>query len=198
MIYLLALALLAGLSYSTAVTVKVEDPSGAPLKNQLVIVQNLSNHEHEIFRELSDSNGSVSKIDLKSGIYRAIATDPYGNWETEIREFLVNNDPSQEVVLQVSPMPTHGRGDIVPVRATSARVLVLAPDRKPVPDAEILARDDKATLWTERWYKTDANGTAQIEIDADPMILVVVYSGRLLTTRLKGKTSHEVIQLSSH
>ncbi|MGH9686625.1 MAG: hypothetical protein ACRD5K_05995 [Candidatus Acidiferrales bacterium] len=56
------------------VTVKVEDGSGAPIKSELVIVQDLNNQEHELLRNLTGAQGDVPALDLRPGLYRLIVT----------------------------------------------------------------------------------------------------------------------------
>ena len=91
------------------VTIRVEDASGAVTKEVLVIVQDLDHSEHEILRTLSDQSGNVPSLQLSPGLYRVIATAPYGIWETSVSEFLVGSPPNV-VIVKVQPMPTHGYG----------------------------------------------------------------------------------------
>ena len=64
-------------SLESHVDLIVEDSSGVALQNELVIVQDLHNQEHEVLRVLSDKNGRTLALDLQPGLYRAIATAPY-------------------------------------------------------------------------------------------------------------------------
>src|SRR5208337_2561069 len=109
------------------VKVKVEDSSGAAVKDELVIVQDLDSREHEILRALTDPDGNAPTLQLPSGLYRVIATAPYGLWLTSVREFLVSQAPT-EVILRVQPMPTHGYGDIVTVGTPRVQLKVIGPD----------------------------------------------------------------------
>ena len=86
-----------------SVTIKIEDETGDALKDELVIVQDLNNQEHEILRALSDKNGYVPPLELPSGLYRVIATAPYGLWETSVREFLVGQKSSGSGCLDSFP-----------------------------------------------------------------------------------------------
>src|SRR5215471_7533131 len=110
--FLLALVLLTATS-TTHVDLVVEDSAGVVVKDELVVVQDLQD-EHEVLRALTDKDGKVPSLDLQPGLYRVIATTPYGVWQTDVREFLVAEKPLQ-VALHVRPMPTHGFGDIVSV-----------------------------------------------------------------------------------
>ena len=77
------------------VKIKVEDASGAAVKNDLVIVQDLNNREHEILRALSDQDGNGPTLELPSGMYRVIAAAPYGLWQTSVLEFLVGQQSNR-------------------------------------------------------------------------------------------------------
>jgi hypothetical protein len=186
---------LLGFASNIPVNIQVEDASGAAVKNELVIVQDLENHEREVLRVLSDLNGQVPQLDLKAGLYRAIATNPYGVWNTEVREFLVKQSPVK-LVLKVEPMGSHGNGDIVTIGAPDAELQVLSADGQPARGATILARDKEASLHLERWYKTDANGMAKIELVDSPTIVVVVYREQITTKQVPRETAHLIIHLT--
>lgn len=192
--YCLMLAMLIGLAPSARVTFEVEDSSGAPLKSELVIVQDLNGREREVFRALTDQNGSVPGAELSPGLYRVIATAPYGPWQTEVREFLVK-EASNRIIVKVRPSPTHGNGDIVTIGAPWANVLVLKSDGTPAYGAKILARDNDATEYLERWYKTDRTGSARIQILADPLVLVIIFDNALVTTEIAHGNLNPVVRL---
>jgi hypothetical protein len=189
----MVLLLFCQLATATPVKFRVLDESGAPIKDVLVIVQNLQKHEAELLRMLSDAEGTVRGRELEPGLYRLIATTPYGLWRTIIKEFLVKVAP-MEVVLRVKVMPTHGYGDIVVVGTTSVDFQVLRPDGLPASDAELLVRDRDATLYTERWYKTDAQGRTRIEMVRNPLVLVVLYQDAIMTTELSERDQPSVLK----
>jgi len=164
---------------------KITDESGADFPNVLVIVKSLEG-KGEIFRALTNSAGSVPERDLNPGLYRVIATCPYGICRTKISEFLVSGSPV-EIELKLSVFPTRGNSVIVgpPNRM---KVEVLDTQGKPAPSAEVLVRDSNAEY--EQWYKTNGNG----EVDVEPlgtMITFVVLYNRTLTTET---ISSEAIQ----
>jgi len=178
---LLALLLLAQ-SSATRVNLTIEDASGAALKDELVIIQNLNRKGREVLRVLTDEDGKIPALNLEPGLYRAIATAPYGLWETEVREFLVTAKPLQ-LKLNVYPMPTHGYGDIVPFGPPKKKNLkVLRADGKPAIGAELWIRDREATLYLERRYRTNSGGEAVIELVGEPTVVTIV-SGDSVTTR---------------
>jgi|SRR5580692_6767630 hypothetical protein len=176
------------------VKVKVEDASGASVKDELVIIQDLNNREREVIRTLSEQDGSVPPFQLQPGLYRAIATAPYGVWQTYVHEFLVGQK-STKVIIKVQPLPTHGYGDIVSAGGTRCQLRVIGSDGLPASGASILVRDRDATLHLERWYKTDKNGTAPIELVSDPTVVVVVYGDNLLTKELSQHILNPIIRL---
>jgi hypothetical protein len=184
----------AGAAATAPVKIKVEDASGAVLKDELVIVQDLDNREREVLRALSDQDGNVPPLQLPPGLYRVIATDPYGIWQTSVREFLVGQQ-SAEVVVRVEAMWTHGYGDIVTVGTAHTLLQVIGPDGQPASGASILVRDRDATLHLERRYKADKKGTATIELVSEPTVVVVLYGDVLLTTELGSHDLKPVIRL---
>jgi|ERR1035438_2876614 hypothetical protein len=183
--------------FASAVPVKfrVLDGSGSPTSGVLVIVQNLENHEAEVLRALSDERGDAGSRELLPGLYRMIATTPYGLWQDVIKEFVVRSVPF-EMALRVQPMPTHGYGDIVVMGTTWAELQVLQPDGQPASNANLFVRDSKATLYTERWYKTDAQGRTKIEMISDPLVVLVLYHDAMMTTALSERNLPKVIRFS--
>jgi hypothetical protein len=198
---LLALALLglvtAGAAATFPVKIKVEDAAGVVLKDQLVIVQDLDNRGHEVLRTLSDQGGNVPPLQLPPGLYRVIATAPYGLWQTSVREFLVGQK-STEVIVRVQAKSTHGYGDIITVGTRRVQLQVIGPDGQPASGASVLVRDRDATLHLERRYKADREGTATIELVSEPTVVLVVYSDLLLTTELGQQVRDPVIRLLKH
>lgn len=189
------LVLFCQLAMAVPVKFRVLDEGGTPVNDVLVIVQNLQKHEAELLRVLSDAEGNAGFRELEPGLYRLIATAPYGLWRTTIKEFLVKASP-MEVVLRVKVMPTHGWGDIVIVGSPWVDLHVLRPDGQPASGAELLVRDRDATLHMERWYKTDAQGRARIEMVSDPLVLVVLYQDAMMTTELSEHNASKVIKFS--
>lgn len=176
------------------VAIAVHDSSSAPVRSELVIVQNLDDHEKELVRALTNGTGNIPSIQLSPGLYRAIATAPYGIWETKVQEFHVD-EVAVQLVLSVDPMPTHGHGDIVTVGTPKMSLHLVDAFGKPVAGASVLARDREATLYLERWYKTDTAGNVNLEMVADPLVVVVVCGKVILTRELSSSRVIETIQL---
>src|SRR5947209_18058988 len=109
---------------------RVLDQSGAAFPDVLVIVKSLAG-KGEIFRALTDQTGGVAERDLSPGLYRAIATCPYGICETKITELFVSDTPV-ELELKVDVSPARG---IVAVVGPATRVTmdILEPQGNPVP-----------------------------------------------------------------
>lgn len=179
--------------FVSSVTVKVEDVSGAPIKNELVIVQDLNNGEREILRALTDEAGGIQSLDLSPGLYRAIATAPYGTWQTKVCEFLITQK-QRNIILQVQPFPSHGAGDVVITGTTWSDLEVLSAEGQPVTGANVLSRDSTASLSSERWYTTNEHGVSRVELVGDPTVLVVRYGDALVTTEVHAKESKIVIR----
>lgn len=188
-------ALLLSAVPTARVLFRVEDPSGAALKNELIIVQNLDDHEREIFRGLTDKDGTVAPLEVRSGgLYRVIATAPYGLWQTAVREFLASGAPA-EIVLSVAPNPTHGSGDVAVVGASRLDLRILRSDGAPASGATVLARDRDATLYLERYYKTNSQGKVRVEVLSNPLIVVVVYGDILVTKEISKNEGTVLIRL---
>jgi hypothetical protein len=192
--FLMTLVVLSAMNSSTQVDLVVEDFAGAAVKDELVIVQDLHNQEHEVLRVLTDGRGKIPTLDLPPGLYRAIATAPYGVWQTEVQEFLVVGKP-MHVALRVRLMPTHGNGDIITVGTKRKKLRVLKPDGQAASGAEIYVRDREATLHLERWYKTDIQGETEIELTGNPTIVVVVHGDSLATREINDKDGEITVRL---
>jgi hypothetical protein len=187
--------LMCGMCFAAPVTVTVVDGSGAPAKDVLVIIQSLDTHQRDVTRKLTNEQGGIGTLELKAGLYRAIATTPYGLWRTAIREFIVS-DAKVGLSITVEPEPTHGRGDVVTVGTATADLQVLKPDGTPASGAEVLVRDRSATLYLERWYRVDKDGRSRIELVGAPTIVVVLYEGKLISTQLTATDTHAIIKFS--
>lgn len=159
---------------ATPVQLRVVDQSGAAFPDVLVIVKSLSG-KGEIFRTLTGQTGSVPERDLPAGLYRAIATCPYGTCETRITEFLVGYK-LVELELKVDLSPTRGNVAIVgpPNKIT---VRVLDAQSKPAPAASVLVRDSNAEY--EQWYKANGDGEADVEPLGTTITFAVLYRGTL-------------------
>jgi len=190
---LLVAALLCGTALGIPVQIRVLDPTGAAIKDALVIVQVLSDREREVLRTLSDVQGAIPLQELKPGLYRVIATTPYGLWRTRVKEFAVAGN-RLEVEVKMQAQPTHGNGDVVTVGTTRAEVQVLSADGEAVAGADVLVRDQDATLYLQRWYKTDPRGRAQVELVSVPTVLVVVYKGFVTTTEVPSGEKHVTVR----
>lgn len=155
--------------------VKVLDKTGTAFPDVLLIVKSLDG-KGEVFRALTDAAGGAPGRELLPGLYRAIATCPYGICETRALEFLVGDVPV-DLDLTVDVSPT--RGNVVQIGPPkSLRIEVVGSDRKPAHLARVLVRDSEAL--NEQWYTADANGSATVELPEGP-VTVVVLDGATLT-----------------
>ncbi len=173
---LLSLAVLATPLFAVPVSIHVVGSNGEPLAGALIIVQHLQNTaEHEVSRELTNAQGQAELKDLQPGLYRAIATDPYRSWRTEVREFLVKDQPVT-IDLQLTHEATDDPDVAVVGRLT---VHVLDASGEPAQDAEVLLRDAEAHPDSEYWGTTNASGRVSLDVTANSSVLVVIYDGRL-------------------
>jgi hypothetical protein len=192
--WIFVLAMLIIFSPRTTVSVRVTDPSGEGLKDELIIVQDLGKHEHEVARLLTDRDGHVPEVMLDEGLYRVIAANPYGPWRTGVQEFLVKNEPVK-LTVKVLPAATRGHGDVAIVPTAWSDLLVLQPDGVPASNAEVLARDEDATPYLERWYTTDDKGLTRIELVTQPITLTIIFDSNVLTPAFPRGEPHPVIHL---
>ncbi len=151
--------------------------TGRPLKDTLVIVQDLDHQEREIYRVLTDGQGGIPQHDLPPGLYRAIGTYPHSRWHTDVREFVVASPPVT-VDLQLSESTAL---DTTAIAFGKVTVRVLDAKGKLVPGARVLVRDADATPQSEHWGTTDAEGKASLELTLNPAVFVVVYQDRVYT-----------------
>jgi hypothetical protein len=155
-------------AFAGRVSLSVKDASGAPFPKVLVIIRRLE-FKGEVLRGLTDREGIVPGVDLQPGLYRVIATYPYGLWSTGVREFLVTSEPLN---LSITLHSTPTTDDIGFIGAPSRTVHVVDRNGNPISGAEVLVRDETATH--EMWYTSNSMGDAEVELFADPTILVVV------------------------
>jgi hypothetical protein len=156
---------------ATSVTIHLKTWYGAagPPK-VLVIVRSLESGKGEMSRDLSAPDGSVPPLNLAPGLYEAIATYPYGNWLTQVKDFLVLDKPvaiefslNSESVNAVSGNRIH------------LSVLVLDREGHPVPNAWIIGRDPEAHFGNTT--KSDNHGRATVDIPSDRAEVTVLHNG---------------------
>lgn len=186
--------LLSGFALATPLNLRVADSSGEPMKDVLVIVVNLDRGT-ELSRQLTDEQGRIPKREMQTGLYRAIATVPYGPWTTSVKEFWVS-ETAADVELMLKPLGTRGYGDIVTLGTTTAVLQVIAADGKAASGAEIVVRDREATLHLERRYKADSEGRTEIELVADPTVVVVAFGGNVKSIELASTEKYATIRLT--
>ena len=152
------------------------DQTGAAFPQVLVIVKSLQGGR-EIGRGLTDAAGNVPERELAPGLYRIIATCPYGICETKVVEFLVGDLPLQ-LELKLDLSPTKGYGDVVQVGPSrSLDVAVVDREGRPASEAQVLVRDSEARH--ERWYTSGSDGSVAVDLPDGPVTIVVLYRGAL-------------------
>lgn len=161
--------------------VRTVDQSGVPFPNVLVIIQSFDG-KGEIGRYLSDRQGRTPHFQLGPGLYRLILTCPYGLCRTTVREFLGAKAPS-EIIEKIELKPTDLNGEIL--GAPKIRLKVFSLDGKPRVSVHVLVRDPSAK-WV-KWYLTDGEGSAIIDLLNDPSV-VVILGNQNITTKEFGLT----------
>lgn len=173
---------------ATSFRLTVVDATGAGFPDVLVIVKSLDG-KGEIFRMLTDEGGKIPDRELAQGLYRIIATCPYGICETEVRECLVR-EKSVELELKVAVSPT--KGNVAVIGPTlQMRVQVLNAAGMPAESATLLVRDADAV--DERWYKTDANGEVKVTLPDGVVTFVVVFKDSLARESVERAKLEELV-----
>jgi hypothetical protein len=158
--------------------VRVTDQSGTPFSNVLVIVKSLDKN-NEVGRYLTTKDGRTPPMHLEQGLYRVIATCPYGVCQTTVREFF-GSQFLPEMELQVTVKPTDEVGQLV--NAKKIRLVLQSKNQATLEGLHILVRNPSATRG-ER-YVTDRKGNVDIELPSDPAIIVVVQDKKALLYRI--------------
>ena len=173
---------------ATSFRLTVVDATGAGFPDVLVIVKSLDG-KGELFRVLTDGAGKIPERDLAQGLYRAIATCPYGICETEVREFFVREKPV-ELELKVAVSPTKGNIAVIGP-SLRMRVQVLNAAGMPVESAALLVRDECAV--DERWYNTDTNGEVEVTWPDGAVIFAAVFKDFLAREKVERAKLEEFV-----
>ena len=91
--------------------IQIDDGSGAPLPNALVIVKSLDRKE-EIFRGLTNVHGKVSISPVKGKIFRIIASYPDSAFESAIIEATAT-EISRGITMSLAAEPSDKYGTFV-------------------------------------------------------------------------------------
>ncbi len=171
--------------------VTISDSRGTPLKNALVILQDLTHQQRELTRVLTDPEGEAAMPELKPGLYRVIATDPYSRWQPAVREFLVRDKPVM-IDLRMSELQGY---DNLPVAIGQFTVHVLGPNGRPVVGARVLVRDAYADPHSEHWGTTNARGSAVLELTLQPAVILILDRDQLYEFATSGLETERTLRL---
>jgi len=159
---------------------EVTDASGAPISNVLVIIRSIEG-EGEKLRALSDASGLAPVTQLGKGKFQVIATQPYGLWETGVKEFVMDGNPAT-LTLSLRVRPTQGLGDVEFV-GPGLDLSVVDRSGHVVPNAEVFVRDHEATFG--KWYVTDKQGNTNISLFGNETEIIAFSNGQLATKTIK-------------
>ena len=163
-------------------SVTVVDSCGLPLGAALVVLQTRDG-KREFCRSMTDAQGHACRTDALDGPYRAIATTPYGMWNTAVLESRTTDSPAR-LRLKMTPRPTHGYGDIVPVGRKQETEIRVLRDKRPASNADVLVRDRGATLFLEHFYHADSSGKVRITLVGQPTVVVVIFGDVLVSEEI--------------
>jgi hypothetical protein len=148
------------------------DSGNDALSNVLVITKSLEGDRKEISRSLSGTDGFVAPMELAPGLYEMIATYPYGNIRTQVKDFVVTP--------QTRTIETHldyESDQRVSLDVIDWRVQVLDKQGMPAAGAWVVARNTEASRGTSA-VKADARGFANVRVPVDGALIVVLYNGQ--------------------
>jgi hypothetical protein len=157
------------------VRVHVIDAAGEGFPKILVIARSLE-RPTESDRELTNNNGLTTALNLGSGLYQIIASDPYGTWPTTVREFILGNQPI-DITLQLDVPGTNDQ--TWGPAAVGVPIKVLDRHGHPVANATVLGRDPEAKFM--HFYRTDQQGNATPVLGVNGAYIVVFYQGQVHT-----------------
>ena len=178
-------------SFAAQVIVAVATTDGKPLPDALVIVQDLDHREREAYRALTDAQGTTPPRELPPGLYRAIGTYPYSRWRSDVREFVITEQP---VRIKLS-LPEASTFDAVTVAIGRVGIRVVDAAGRPAAGARVLVGDANATPQSEHWGTTDAKGQTSLELTLEPAVLLVVYKNRLYSFPANASDTERTLQL---
>lgn len=155
--------------HSAPINLVVVDKSGAVFSDVLIIIKSLDSGD-EICRYLTDHQGKIPKIQLGQDLYRIIAICPYGKCKTLVTERFGETVPL-DFKLDIDVISTDIPGRLV--GAPKTQVVIESDDHKPLQGLQLIVRDPEAL--NEKWYKTDAKGSVEVNLPSDPSVIVIPY-----------------------
>jgi hypothetical protein len=151
------------------VSVRATDRAGEKLPGILVVLKSLEDVPWGVSRALTGPNGLVPAVDVPPGLYEAIATDPYGIFETTVKDFMVATKPVKlELQLDVVQDQT------VTANAIDWHLRVVDNQNRPVVNAWVTARDSEASTGVGV-TTTDSHGRATVTIPIDRAVVITVF-----------------------
>jgi hypothetical protein len=158
---------------SSAVRIKLADVQTAPVPNVLVIVQSLSTGA-EVGRKLTNQIGTVEFEIGSPGLFRLIATSPFGLWGTTVREFRVVPPAAIQIDITLKHLPPAGNRVYV---GSPITVTLVDWEGKPLKKTNFLTRSEAGC--DVQWHTTDENGSARVDLLSEPVVVVVEYNGKI-------------------
>jgi hypothetical protein len=145
------------------------------LGNVLVITKSLEGDRKEISRVLSGLDGFVAPMDLAPGLYEIIATYPYGDIKTQIKDFVVTpNTHTVEMHLDYE-LDQH-----VDLYTIDWKVRVFDRQGNPAVGAWVIARNAEATTGPSV-VKVDGRGFAKVRVPPNGALITVLYQRQTWT-----------------
>jgi hypothetical protein len=164
--------LLAAPARATTVRIRTMYPDTEALPKVLVVTKSLESDRKEVSRDLTGLDGFGQPMELAPGLYEAIATYPYGQFLTQVEDFVVSPGPSVTIEIHLNI----DSDERVNLNAADAHVRVLDRQGRPAVNAWVIGRNADATTGTSV-ARTDERGLANVSVPVDGALIMVIYHG---------------------
>ena len=152
--------------------IRAMDPGNDGLPKVLVITRSLEGDRKEVSRDLTGSDGFLQPIELAPGLYETIATYPYGDLKTQVKDFVVIPGPSMTIEIHLN----FDSDQRVSLNVIESHVQVFDQEGRPAVRAWVIGRNMEATTGTSV-AKTDERGFASVSVPVDGASIIVLYHG---------------------
>jgi hypothetical protein len=171
-------------AHAAAVKIRTVFADQEAVPNVLVIVKSIEGQSEEFARGLSGPDGSIPSLELRPGLYEAIATCPYGHIPTTVHDFLVANEAA---LIEVTLNPDNDQR--INYNKISWNVQVLDQDGHPAVNAVVIGRNAEASTGVSA-ARTDKRGRATVSVPVDGALIEIIYGKRTWTEPAYGLTDN--------
>ncbi|MFZ0978105.1 MAG: hypothetical protein WAN23_01775 [Candidatus Acidiferrales bacterium] len=159
-------------AHAAAVKIRTVFADQEAVPNVLVIVRSIEGRSEEFARGLSGPDGSIASLELRPGLYEAIATCPYGHIPTTVHDFLVANEAA---LIEVTLSPDNDQR--INYNEINWNVQILEQDGHPAVNAVVIGRNGEASTGVSV-ARTDERGRATVSVPVDGALIEIIYGER--------------------